>query len=187
MSDFRLCVAKYVVKLRCNVEIASVLSKDVSERYDDCCLTELPRFIYSSPHADAVESCMNHLFPCGFSRRESIWNMGAGFAGTALASMLANDGFFTSAGAAESTEAANTLAERAGQRSVTAKSCIFLIMNGAPSQVDTFDFKPELQKHAGQQMPRNKKFINSGGRKIGYLTPNWRRFLPGGESGASSV
>ena len=30
-----------------------------------------------------------------------------------------------------------------------AKSCIFLMMNGGPSQVDTFDYKPELQKYAG--------------------------------------
>jgi hypothetical protein len=57
------------------------------------------------------------------------------------------------------------------------------MMNGAPSQVDTFDFKPELEKHAGQPLPADKKFINSGGRKIGFLTPAFRKFQPGGESG----
>ncbi len=57
------------------------------------------------------------------------------------------------------------------------------MMNGAPSQVDTFDFKPELQKHAGKELPADKKFINSGGRKMGYLTPAMRKFRPGGESG----
>ena len=56
-------------------------------------------------------------------------------------------------------------------------------MNGAPSQVDTFDHKPELEKYAGKQLPADKKFINSGGRKMGFLTPAWRPFRPGGESG----
>lgn len=63
------------------------------------------------------------------------------------------------------------------------RSVIFLMMNGAPSQVDTFDHKPLLKKYAGKPLPENKKFINSGGRKIGYLTPEFRSFRPGGESG----
>jgi hypothetical protein len=57
------------------------------------------------------------------------------------------------------------------------------MMNGAPSQVDTFDHKPELEKHAGQSLPEDKEFINSGGRRLGFLTPAWRPFRPGGESG----
>ena len=37
----------------------------------------------------------NHkLFPCGQSRREFVWEMGGGFAGLALANVLAGDGFF---------------------------------------------------------------------------------------------
>ena len=35
----------------------------------------------------------------------------------------------------------------------TAKSVIFLFMSGGPSQVDTFDPKPELAKMAGQDVP----------------------------------
>ena len=34
-----------------------------------------------------------------------------------------------------------------------AKSVIFLFMVGGPSQVDTFDYKPELQKQSGQPLP----------------------------------
>ena len=34
------------------------------------------------------------LFPCGQSRREFVWEMGAGFAGAALTSLLGADGFF---------------------------------------------------------------------------------------------
>ena len=57
------------------------------------------------------------------------------------------------------------------------------MMNGAPSQVDTFDYKPELKKYAGKELPADKNYINSGGRRVGYLTPEWRPFRPGGESG----
>ncbi len=34
------------------------------------------------------------LFPCGQTRREFVWQMGAGFAGLALSNLLAGDGFF---------------------------------------------------------------------------------------------
>jgi len=122
-----------------------------------------------------------NIYPCNQTRRESLWEMGAGFGGTALAGLLSADGFFSQTRAAETP--LNPSAPRDRHFPVKAKSCIFLIMNGAPSQVDTFDYKPELVKHAGQQLPADKKYINSGGRRVGYLTPNWRRFVPGGESG----
>ena len=57
------------------------------------------------------------------------------------------------------------------------------MMNGAPSQVDTFEYKPELEKYAGKTLPEGKKYANFGGRKVGYLTPAWRPYRTGGESG----
>ena len=122
------------------------------------------------------------MFPCGRSRREFAWEMGGGFAGLALADLLSHDGFLASA-AAEDSRNLNPLAVRPPHFKPRAKSCIFLMMNGAPSQVDTFDYKPELEKYAGKQLPADKKYINSGGRKVGYLTPAWRNFRPGGDSG----
>ncbi|MFN9371375.1 MAG: DUF1501 domain-containing protein [Planctomycetaceae bacterium] len=125
-------------------------------------------------------------FPCGLTRREFVWEMGGGFTGTALAALLAQDGFRNSVQGAESAEgqaALNPLASRQPHFPVKAKSVIFLMMNGAPSQVDTFDYKPVLEKFAGQPLPEGKKFINSGGRKIGFLTPSFRPFRPGGQSG----
>lgn len=123
-------------------------------------------------------------YPCGLTRREAIWQMGAGFTGTALAGMLQQDGFFAQQARADTTlPVGGPLAPRKPHFECKAKSVIFLLMNGAPSQVDTFDFKPELQKYAGQPLPEGKKYINSGGRKVGYLTPAWRPFRPGGESG----
>lgn len=121
------------------------------------------------------------LFPCGNTRREFVWQMGGGFAGLALTSLLGNDGFFSRHAAAG--ESAGPLAIRAAHLTTKAKSCIFLMMNGAPSQVDTFDYKPSLEKYAGQPLPQGKDYINSGGRRVGFLTPAFRKFRPGGESG----
>lgn len=121
-------------------------------------------------------------FPCGQSRREFVWQMGNGFAGLALSSLLAGDHFFqrhaAAADVAVDSESWSVIPKRRA-----AKSCIFLMMNGAPSQVDTFDHKPLLTKYAGKTLPEDKKYINSGGRKVGYLTPEWRPFRHGGESG----
>ena len=121
----------------------------------------------------------NRLFPCGLTRREFITDMGAGFAGLALTSLLSKEGFFDQQAMASTTP----LSARPPQFTTKAKSCIFLMMNGAPSQVDTFDYKPALEKYAGKTMPADKNYINSGGRKVGFLTPSWRPFKPGGESG----
>ena len=107
--------------------------------------------------------------------------MGGGFTGVALASLLAGSGFFTRH--ASGSVIPDPLAPKAGHFPPKAKACIFLMMNGGPSQVDTFDYKPELQKHAGKTLPPDKNYINSGGRRVGFLTPNWRDFHPGGQSG----
>jgi hypothetical protein len=122
-------------------------------------------------------------FPCGQTRREFAWQLGGGFAGLALSQLLSADGFFGGRATAGETSAARDGERRASSPPRRAKACIFLMMNGGPSQVDTFDYKPELQRYAGKQLPADKEFINSGGRQMGYLTPAWRPFRPGGESG----
>ena len=127
---------------------------------------------------------MARYFPCGNTRREFVWEMGAGFTGLALTSLLANDAFYAKhAIGADKRRGGQPLEPRPAHFPAKAKSCIFLLMNGAPSQVDTFDYKPELEKHAGKSLPAGKKYINSGGRKVGFLTPNFRPFKPGGASG----
>lgn len=122
-------------------------------------------------------------FPCGFTRREALWQMGGGFAGVALTAMLEQEGFFQRVGHAAEANVASPLAPKPSHFPTKVKSVIFLLMNGGPSQVDTYDYKPELEKYAGQPIPQDKKYINSGGRAVGFLTPAARKFLPGGESG----
>lgn len=127
-------------------------------------------------------SPLNNQFPCRLTRRELVWEMGGGFAGIALASLLGKKHLLAN-NAATGTPATNPLFPKPQQLPAKAKNVIFLMMNGGPSQVDTFDYKPMLEKYAGQPLPEGKKFINSGGRKVGYLTPSFRPFRPGGESG----
>jgi hypothetical protein len=122
-------------------------------------------------------------YPCGLSRREAIWEMGGGFAGLALASLLERDGFWGRASAAEAPAEGSPFAPQPPHLPTKVKSCIFLLMNGGPSQVDTFDPKPALEKYAGQPLPPDKAFINSGGRPMGLLTPACRPFERCGESG----
>src|SRR5687767_9228164 len=91
------------------------------------------------------------MFPCGLTRREALWEMGGGFAGLALLALLDADKVF----AAEAKPQAARIPHFQGK----ARSVIFLMMNGAPSQVDTFDYKPALKKYAGQTLPQDKKYI----------------------------
>ena len=60
-----------------------------------------------------------------------------------------------------------------------AKRVIFLMMNGAPSHVDTFDPKPALAKHEGKQPSGDLYRKNKGS---GYM-PSPFKFRPHGESG----
>lgn len=118
------------------------------------------------------------------TRRESIWRIGCGFTGLALLDLLSREsGLQSQARAMEGGIHGVATAENTPHHPCRAKACIFLTMNGAPSHVDTFDYKPALEKYAGKTIPADKEFINSGGRKIGFLTPAWRPFRPGGTSG----
>ena len=122
-------------------------------------------------------------FPCGKTRREFVWEMGAGFVGLALASLLDADGFFDRHARGATVTSNSPMAPRAPHFAGKATSCIFLMMNGGPSHVDTFDYKPSLAKYAEQSLPPDKTFTNSGKLNIVFLTPAWRPFRPGGQSG----
>src|SRR5579872_247073 len=87
--------------------------------------------------------------PCGRTRREFLWEAGGGFVGLALSALLAEDGFFPTAAQA----ATGPLAPKAPHFQGRAKSVIVLFMYGGPSQVDTWDPKPELIKRQGQPIP----------------------------------
>src|SRR5665213_1944626 len=91
------------------------------------------------------------------SRRRFLQQIGLGFGSVALASMLHEQ----SQGAA-----VDPLALKQPNFAPKAKRVIWLFMTGAPSQVDTWDYKPELQKRDGEPLagadPKTGFFTTSG-------------------------
>lgn len=109
--------------------------------------------------------------PTKKSRRDFIWQTGGGFAGVALMDLLARDA-----------HAAGILEPKQPHFPAKAKRAVFLFMNGAPSQVDTFDPKPELTKRNGQPY-KGPLTVGSNGRPVGYLMGSPFEFKPRGKSG----
>lgn len=99
------------------------------------------------------------------SRRAALQHSACGFGGLALASMCA-DTTRADERAADSASIANPLAVKPSHLPPRAKRIIFLFMQGGPSQVDTFDYKPALKKKDGDSMPFNdaRTIANSGKR-----------------------
>src|ERR1700674_4088298 len=66
----------------------------------------------------------------------------------------------------------------------SAKSVIWLFMEGGPSHVDTFDPKPELAKMNGQPMPASfGKVVTAMGTSNNALMASQRSFKQYGQSG----
>jgi hypothetical protein len=72
---------------------------------------------------------------------------GGGLGWLALATLLPSR-----SGVAASMSALNPMAARQSMRPARAKSVIWIFANGGPSQVDTFDYKPELARRDGQKL-----------------------------------
>ena len=109
------------------------------------------------------------------SRREMLRQSAVGFGSLALASLLAED-------AVRAQPSINPLAPRPPHHAARAKRVIFLFMKGGPSHVDTFDYKPLLQRHDGRPYPFERPrvtFANTGN----LLGSPWR-FRQHGASGA---
>ena len=81
---------------------------------------------------------------CNRTRREFLWETGAGFTGLALAGMLDDDFLAKQSVAADGkTKFVNPLAPKDPHFKPKAKSVILLWLWGGPSHVDTFDPKPD--------------------------------------------
>jgi hypothetical protein len=117
------------------------------------------------------------------SRRDFILKTGYGLGGLALSGMLPGGGFMSSALAAE---LADPLAPKQPHFPGKVKSVIWLHMDGAPSTIDLYDYKPELIKLAGQEVPasflKGIKTSTQGG--VGKLFASKRTWKQYGESGA---
>ena len=120
---------------------------------------------------------------CGRTRREFLWQSGAGFAGTAFAGLLQQDGFLTSTGmAADTISHQNPLSAKAPHFAPKAKNVIFLFMYGGPSHIDTFDYTPAMKGRDNQTIDV-KTFGRGGHKNQGRIVePRWN-FHQYGECG----
>ncbi len=116
--------------------------------------------------------------PCGQTRREFLWQAGGGFAGLALIDLLTATGALAN----NITPATSPLATKPAHFPAKAKHCVFLFMNGGPSQVDTFDPKPALTRFHGSPYKGDAK-VGSNGRPIGHLMKSPFEFQKYGNSG----
>jgi hypothetical protein len=127
------------------------------------------------PHRSSDLSRPTGTF-CRRTRREFLWEAGAGFTGLALTGLLSRDGFFEGqARAADGAgKVANPLAPRAPHFRPRARSVIFLFMYGGPSHVDTFDYKPRLYELDGKTI-QVKTFGRGGKKNQGRVVgPKWQ-------------
>ena len=111
------------------------------------------------------------------TRREFIFSLGASLGSVAFTGLLADD-------AKASSAPAHPPAAKPGHVPARAKRCIFLMMEGGPSHIDTFDPKPRLRDFHLKEFKRDgemKSAMESGKR---YYVQSPFGFRKAGRSGA---
>src|SRR4051794_22889250 len=106
-----------------------------------------------------------------FTRRDFLRLSSIGFGSLALAGLLADEA-----------RAATPLSPRQTHFPARARRVIFLFMHGGPSQIDTFDYKPLLERDHGKPLPFAKPRVVSGA--TGNLLRSPWSFKQYGQSGA---
>ena len=122
-------------------------------------------------------------------RRDFLTSSASGLGGLALAALLQDElqAEELRAGAPQKTaRPVDPLAAKLGHFAPRAKSCIFIFLEGAPSQIDLFDPKPKLVEMHGQQLPKSMTekvrfaFIQ---KESAVLMGSPRKFTPHGHCG----
>lgn len=118
------------------------------------------------------------------SRRQFLSTAAYGLGGLAVAGLSTKDGGLLSV--AHAADFIDPLASKPTHFAAKAKSVIWLHMDGAPSTLDLYDYKPELLELAGQEVPESfMKGIKEGVRGVdGKLFATRRTWKQYGESGA---
>src|SRR5438552_6325343 len=114
------------------------------------------------------------------SRRDFLFNAGSGLGALALGALLDQDGLLPKAVAANTLD---PLKPKPPHFAPTAKSVIWLFMEGGPSHLDTFDPKPALVTLAGKPMPESYgTVVTAMGTSNNALMPSQRNSKQHGQS-----
>ncbi len=97
------------------------------------------------------------------TRRWFFRDCGMGLAALALTSLSGSN-----KAAAGAIQAPNPLAPRRPHYAPKARRVIYLFMGGAPSQLDLFDYKPQLARYNGQPVPQEVVM----GQKYAFIKPD---------------
>ena len=118
--------------------------------------------------------------PWQLSRREMLTRSASGFGAIALRALLSDRGF---AGESGETGDGQSRAGHGTHFAPRARNVIFLYMDGGPSQVDTFDPKPMLDKYNGEDPGARFKVEPTQFNNNGKLLASPWKFRRYGESG----
>ena len=122
---------------------------------------------------------MNHLL----NRRRFLGDTAVGLSGIALANLLSQEKLLAdSSPVRPQIDPSHPFASRDPHHPAAAKQVLVIFCAGACSQVDTFDYKPELIKRHGQPMPGAENLVTFQGQQ-GNLTQSPWKFKPRGHSG----
>ncbi|MEO7580577.1 MAG: DUF1501 domain-containing protein [Massilia sp.] len=129
---------------------------------------------------------MSHDHDHNHTRRDFLLKAAFGAGAGIVTGLLPGGGVIATASAAELADFADPLAPKAPHFPAKIKSVIWLHMNGAPSTLDLYDYKPELEKLAGKEAPasflKGIKTSTQGG--VGKLFVSGRTWKQHGQSGA---
>lgn len=117
-------------------------------------------------------------------RRNFFSHAAGGLTGVALASLLQKDGLLANTSHVWRPQIDPAAPNRARQPHFAAKAkrVLMIFCSGACSQVDTWDYKPELIKYDGKPMPGNENVVTFQGA-LGNLTRSPWEFKPRGQCG----
>jgi hypothetical protein len=119
---------------------------------------------------------LNDHLPHLVDRRSFLWSVGGGFGGMALSALLAEEH------AVASPTNQVRPAEKLPHFSPKAKQVVQIFVSGAMSQVDTFDYKPELSKRSGKAFEPGGK-VELFESIPGNIQPSYWPFQQHGECG----
>lgn len=118
------------------------------------------------------------------NRRNFLSNTARGLSGIALTSLLADQQLLGASHGPIRPEIdpGRPFAGRDSHHPAAAKRVLVIFCSGACSQIDTFDYKPELIKRHGQPLPGAENLVTFQGAQ-GNLTKSPWEFKPRGQSG----